>query len=394
MRWGLVLLCCIIATTLFLDVTEAKRRNKSRRNSRKRSSRDDYYDLADYYDDSEDDYYDEDYKDDYRDEYNYDDDDYEYDDYDDEDDKRSVKRKAKKGYSRGRNSRSRSRSSSSKRSSQRKFGRSGDFDSYLQNSEYKFEANNEYDDYDYSFNYKPRSRENFYGQSSRGGRMRSSGRKMEAGDAKQATKIVPVVVSKKEKKKMKILTTQKGFYIPSGSQMFGKFTDLHSCQKACAISSTCFAGDFNPWTKKCYGHGNLTACGSMSTHSQLTHFKKVFCSVVDTPRGLVTLGVMIFKGVKLHGVNDLATCVKKCVSMGGGIAAKNVVATINSTPQICFGVDYNFGTHECHAHIRHAGAAPTYTQLCPDADDPIKTPASTYPNPSVVNIIICPLVMA
>jgi len=379
MRWGLVLICCLLAATL-CNFASAKRRKSTNRN-RKRSSS---FDLDKDYD-SKDDYYDDYY---YDDEYDYDDD--EYDDYDDEYDNDDRKRVGKSN-SRNRRQRqsTRGRSASRRNRNHRKFGRSGDFDSFMQNSVYDY-GDDMYEDYTNNYDSRERTGKQRAG---RGSRMRAAGRVMDS-KPEPPTKIVPVVVNKKEKKKMKIITTQKGFYIPRGTQMFGKFTDLHSCQKACAISPTCFAGDFNPWTKKCYGHGNRTACASMSTHSQLTHFKKVFCSVVDTPRGLVTLGIMLFKGIKLHGVDDLAGCVKKCVNMAGGIAAKNVAATINSTPQICFGVDYNFASHECFAHIRHGATAPTYQQLCPDADDPIKTSHASYPNPSVVNILICPLAMA
>ena len=76
----------------------------------------------------------------------------------------------------------------------------------------------------------------------------------------------------------KIVATFSGFYIPGGTQMFGKFQDLHTCEKACELTPTCFAGDYNPWLKKCFMHNNLTACQSMRTHDKITHFKKVPCS--------------------------------------------------------------------------------------------------------------------
>ena len=75
----------------------------------------------------------------------------------------------------------------------------------------------------------------------------------------------------------KTLSVQQGFFIPGGTAMFGKFKDLHSCIKACEITPTCFAGDFNPWLGKCFFHGNTTACGSMQAHKAITHFKKVPC---------------------------------------------------------------------------------------------------------------------
>jgi hypothetical protein len=81
---------------------------------------------------------------------------------------------------------------------------------------------------------------------------------------------------------VKILTTHHGFFIRGGTAMFGKFKDLHSCEKACEITPTCFAGDFNPWLGKCFLHSNLTACAPMSSHKAITHFKKVPCREYST----------------------------------------------------------------------------------------------------------------
>lgn len=46
---------------------------------------------------------------------------------------------------------------------------------------------------------------------------------------------------------VKIISVEKGFYNDGGTQLFGKFKSLKACMKACAIDSTCFEGDFNPW---------------------------------------------------------------------------------------------------------------------------------------------------
>ena len=60
--------------------------------------------------------------------------------------------------------------------------------------------------------------------------------------------------------------------------MFGKFKSLKSCMKACGATPHCFAGDYNPWLGKCYFHSNITACDGLSSHSKITHFKKIPCS--------------------------------------------------------------------------------------------------------------------
>ena len=69
----------------------------------------------------------------------------------------------------------------------------------------------------------------------------------------------------------------KGFYVAGGTQIFGKFQSIKGCMKVCATESTCFAGDYNPWLGKYNLHSNMTACGTLRTHSKVTHFKKVPC---------------------------------------------------------------------------------------------------------------------
>ena len=76
---------------------------------------------------------------------------------------------------------------------------------------------------------------------------------------------------------VKILSVDKGFFIPGGQQLFGKFKSLKHCMKACAVSSNCFNGDYSPWLHRCYQHTNATACNRQSSHPQYVHFSKVPC---------------------------------------------------------------------------------------------------------------------
>ena len=77
---------------------------------------------------------------------------------------------------------------------------------------------------------------------------------------------------------VKILSVDKGFYVPGGTQLFGKFKSLKHCMKACSVTPSCLSGDFNPWLHKCYQHTNFTACNSQKSHPQFVHFSKVPCS--------------------------------------------------------------------------------------------------------------------
>jgi len=77
---------------------------------------------------------------------------------------------------------------------------------------------------------------------------------------------------------VKIIAVDKGFYIPGGTQLYGKFLSLKRCMKACALAPSCFSADYNPWLRKCYQHSNYTACNTRKSHSQFVHFSKVPCS--------------------------------------------------------------------------------------------------------------------
>jgi len=77
---------------------------------------------------------------------------------------------------------------------------------------------------------------------------------------------------------VKIIAVDKGFYIPGGTQLYGKYLTLKSCMKACALAPSCFSADYNPWLRKCYQHSNYTACNTRKSHSQFVHFSKVPCS--------------------------------------------------------------------------------------------------------------------
>ena len=62
----------------------------------------------------------------------------------------------------------------------------------------------------------------------------------------------------------------------------------------------------------------------------------------EAPEGRVMLGVQIFKGIEQKGIKSLSDCLKKCASAGTGVPA-----TVNGLlDQICFGIDYDFGTHK------------------------------------------------
>ena len=121
--------------------------------------------------------------------------------------------------------------------------------------------------------------------------------------------------------------------------------------------------------------------GSTGWNEHLLHwhcliFYLPLLALTDTTRGLITLGTHIFGGLEQKGIKDLKNCIKKCATAGGGIAANT--AAITTTPQLCFGIDYNFGTHKCYFH--------TNSGLCPTT---VVTPAQLTAMADSINILLC-----
>lgn len=204
--------------------------------------------------------------------------------------------------------------------------------------------------------------------------------------APKKQKVVPVIIKKKKAKKTGKISTYQGMYIEGGTPVYGKFRDLKSCEKACDLTPTCFAGDYNTHTLKCYMHSNTTGCTSMKTHPSITHFKRVPCGnngLIISPRSLITLGVAVLRGIEQKEITNLLDCLKKCSTAGNGIAP--APASFDVHPQICFGIDYDFSTHKCFFHARMDHACGTAT------DTVIKNSVHAIPAPTVINILICPM---
>ncbi|KAK2177800.1 hypothetical protein NP493_579g01030 [Ridgeia piscesae] len=184
---------------------------------------------------------------------------------------------------------------------------------------------------------------------------------------------------KHHKKHGMSLTQYHGFYVEGGSQVYGHFDSLYACMAACDNSPTCFAGDYNPWLKKCYVHSNTTACDTLQTNKKITHFKKVPCDTPETTNGRITLGAQLYGGVetKVYGLQD---CISRCASMGGGIAPNNA-ALVSGYQQICAAIDYDFSRRKCYIHTNPLS-------FCPANTSPPPTPLNLVANPSVVNIIL------
>jgi len=201
-----------------------------------------------------------------------------------------------------------------------------------------------------------------------------------------------VVVSKK-KKKSKIISIDKGLYIQGGTQAFGKFTSLKACMKACATAPSCYAGDYNPWLGRCYFHSNVTACNTMSSHSKLTHFKKIPCTITGVPRARLVIGAQLFGAILQKGSTDLPGCLKKCVNAGTGISpTPAMLALPGQGGQLCFGIDYDFATHRFYFQVvnrRRIDVAAS--ALCPEAaGTAVLVPEDLTANPSVIHILVCP----
>ena len=125
----------------------------------------------------------------------------------------------------------------------------------------------------------------------------------------------------------------------------------------------------------------------------------------------ITLGAYLDHGVLVKGIKDIKTCIRKCAQAGGGVATftnGNAMAGMDilASPQICFGIDYDFSTHKCYFHTR-AGvftadtfAAPAQIASIPggircfhDDADPFetqpRTPINLGSRANNVNVVIC-----
>lgn len=118
--------------------------------------------------------------------------------------------------------------------------------------------------------------------------------------------------------------------------------------------------------------------------------------------GLINHGHNLDHGLLLKGIKDIQTCIKKCLQAGGGVAADVNVTTVLSTPQICFGIDYDFASHKCYFHtsvtifnapddVEPLLLGITDGVVChvnTTATSPI-VPDGLIARPNVVNIVVC-----
>jgi hypothetical protein len=168
--------------------------------------------------------------------------------------------------------------------------------------------------------------------------------------------------------------------IAGGVRLKTKVKSLYDCQKACEVIPLCFAGDYNPWEKSCYLHGEETACNTKATNQQTIHFSKLICDYTAyTTRSLITLGQSIANGIEQKHVTDVKSCLDKCLTTGGGIAS--TTANIATENQICFGFDFDFSTHKCFLHVN--------SNIC-NAAATIVAPATAFANAGRISVQLCP----
>ena len=56
----------------------------------------------------------------------------------------------------------------------------------------------------------------------------------------------------------------------------------------------------------------------------------------------------MFYGFEQKGIEDIKSCIKKCTSMGGGIAT--LVNTMATVPQLCAAINFDFSSHKCYVY--------------------------------------------
>ena len=100
---------------------------------------------------------------------------------------------------------------------------------------------------------------------------------------------------------------------------------------------------------KGFVHASLGCLGYSVTTITLACFIIVFADSSDLPTSVgsrVILGTQMYYGYEQKGVDDLKTCMKKCLTLGGGLASSPL--TILTTPQLCVAINFDFSTHKCY----------------------------------------------
>jgi hypothetical protein len=69
----------------------------------------------------------------------------------------------------------------------------------------------------------------------------------------------------------------------------------------------------------------------------------------DLPTGAgsrVILGAAMSFGIEMKGVDDLKSCMKKCLTLGGGVASSP--SLIQTQAQLCVAINFDFATYRCY----------------------------------------------
>ena len=115
---------------------------------------------------------------------------------------------------------------------------------------------------------------------------------------------------------------------------------------------------------------------------------------MGTENARVFIGTQLGGGIKIPGVKSVRSCIKTCLTAGGGVA--NSPTEIHLSPQLCFGVDYDFADHTCYLHtMLSATATGAGGEMfgVPGGincfNDPVIPPVNLVPKASAITVVIC-----
>ena len=114
----------------------------------------------------------------------------------------------------------------------------------------------------------------------------------------------------------------------------------------------------------------------------------------DLPTGSgsrVVLGAAMSFGIEMKGIDDLKSCMKKCLTLGGGVASGPTL--IQTQAQLCVAINFDFATYRCYVFPQFPDGIINICRINPGTSAGLYTPRFNsrllYGSSNVVTIFLC-----
>ena len=92
--------------------------------------------------------------------------------------------------------------------------------------------------------------------------------------------------------------------------------------QVCNSIPSCFGGDYDVWTSRCFIHGNATICKSTSPHDKINHFKKVPCGKPEYTSAVLSWNTLLCKFKYVIDFFIITPCGMRRISLSAYIKYK------------------------------------------------------------------------